>query len=457
MRVPEIRYATTDDDVRIAYQDFGSGPPLIYILPFFSHLEVQWEQHVITRVFERMADYLRVLLVESRGTGLSDFFESSPSLNDRVLDIEAVAGAANVEEFSLLGPFAGAQICVAYADKHPERVRQLVLANPRVGRSVKEQADALEPDAPEPAYTYQTNQQMLETAAKLGSGLTEADLQAIADHSPSALQLPEYLRWLPRYERMWGSRESVKAQATSIGPLDISEIAPRVRTPTLITHTAGNGVIHVGYGRLLHRLMPNSTLIEFDGRDHFYWLAPNWHEIVDAQIGFVTGVPVDAPAERQFAVVMFTDVVSSTQVSMTRGDARWRRLLDEHDRVSREIVIKHGGRTIKSTGDGFLCTFRSPSRALDAAVELHQELAALGLGIRAGLHAGEIEIRGDDISGATVNLAARVEQSAARDEILTTASLRDLLLGSQHRFEDAGRHQLKGFEGAWQLYQVRAI
>lgn len=455
MQVPDIRFTIADDDVRIAYQDFGSGPTVVYVLPFFSHLEVQWEQPLIYRVYERMAKYLRVLLIENRGTGLSDAPEGLPTLEDRLLDIEAVVTSANLDGFSLLGPFAGAQMCVAYAARHPERVEHLVLANPRVGRSVKKEADALKTDAPGPlAYTFQTERKMLSTAAKLGSGLTESDLATIANHSPSALEHPEYLRWLPRYERMWGSRASVRRQAESIGPLDIAEIAPKVDTPTLITHTTDCGIIHVGYGRLLDHLLPNSHLIEFEGKDHFYWLGSNWHEIIDAQIEFIGGVSVETPAARHFAVVMFTDIVSSTEASIAAGDSQWSRVLAQHDAATTEIVRRHGGAVVKSTGDGFLCTFPSPSPAVEAAIELRQALSEIGVRIRVGLHAGEVETRANDISGAAVNLAARVVEAAADDEIYITASLRDLLLGSEHQFTDAGQHQLKGFGPSWRLFRV---
>lgn len=454
MTIPEIRYAMADDGVRIAYQELGSGPPVIFVLPFFSHIEVQWEQPLITRMFDRMADYLGVVLLENRGSGLSDSTDHLPTLEDRVRDIEAVATAVNIDRFSLLGPFAGAQMCVTYAAKHPEQVDSLVLANPRVGRSVKESADLLEPDAPGPvAYTYQTQREMEEAAARLGSGLTEADLDRISNHSPSALAHPEYLRWLPRYERMWGSRESVRRQAESIGPLDIADIAPYVQTPTLITHIIDSGIIHAGYGRLLNRLMPNSKLMEFEGRDHFYWLGHNWREVIDAQIEFIAGAPVDTPMERRFAVVLFTDIVSSTRESIAVGDRGWREQLDAHDRTAQRVVSNHAGTLIKSTGDGLLAIFDTPTQAVVATAEVRHDLSRLGIRIRAGLHAGEVEIRGGDISGAVVNLAARVEQEAEDDDIYVTKAVRDMLLGSDHRFASVGEHSLKGFDEPWHLYR----
>jgi class 3 adenylate cyclase len=186
-----------------------------------------------------------------------------------------------------------------------------------------------------------------------------------------------------------------------------------------------------------------------------YWISDNWKDYIDAGITFVANTTVEAPLERRFAVVIFTDIVGSTATSVDSGDSEWRNRLDMHDRVSDRIVTEHGGAMVKSTGDGILATFHMPTSALDAALELNNELSIANISIRTGLHAGEVEVRGTDISGATVNLAARVQQAAADGHIYTTTTIRDMLIGSPYQFNDAGAHTLKGFDGTWQLIEVR--
>jgi class 3 adenylate cyclase len=207
---------------------------------------------------------------------------------------------------------------------------------------------------------------------------------------------------------------------------------------------------------VLAELIPDSTLVEFEGEDHMFWLADNWKEVTDAHIRFMKDADVKAPVERSFAAVVFTDIVESTRTSLVSGDSEWRIKLDAHDRITRQVVHRHQGVVVKHTGDGILATFKMPSQAIEAIVEMRDELTASGIPIRAGIHAGEIEIRGEDVSGAVVNLAARVEQAADEGDIYVTKSLRDLLLGSAQRFERAGDHTLKGFDGVWELHRLVA-
>ncbi len=447
--VPDVRFVVTDDDVRIAYQDFGTGPSTVFALSLWSHLEGLWEQELIRRVFERMASNLRVLMFDQRGTGMSDGFIEAPSLEDRTLDIRAVMSSAGIEQANLIGFDFGAMVAIGFAVAYPEHVNRLVVINSRVGLSAKQKAGELNPEAEEPK-PWGSPKARLEQADFFG---VEFD-DSYTYFSPSMAKYPDYVRWGPTIQRLVGSRDVIKRQIESVAPIDVVDSAPRVQAPTLVTHTLGNRMYHVGYARLLAELIPDSKLLEFMGDDQDYWLADNWRDIVDAHITFITDLDVDAPVDRRFSVVVFTDIVGSTSASMASGDDEWHRRLDTHDRISTRVITRYAGSVIKNTGDGLLATFDTPSQAVDAVIQLRDELADARIPIRAGIHAGEVEVRDDDIAGAVVNLAARVEQKASDDDIYTTATIKDMLIGSHHNFESVGSHQLKGFDGVWPLYRI---
>jgi class 3 adenylate cyclase len=219
---------------------------------------------------------------------------------------------------------------------------------------------------------------------------------------------------------------------------------------------AGDRLIRRAEGRYLADRIPNATYLEFPGEDHFLWVMPSWREIVDAWIEHVIGAPPPTGSERRFVTVLFTDLVGSTEATMAAGDTPWREALDSHDRICRKIIDGHGGRIVKSTGDGLLATFQTPSLGVSASAALMSHLCSIGLTIRAGLHAGEINFREDgDVTGTAVNLAARVEQSAKPGQILVSSTLCDLLLGSDFEFIDQGEFPLKGFDRPWRLYELQ--
>jgi class 3 adenylate cyclase len=226
-------------------------------------------------------------------------------------------------------------------------------------------------------------------------------------------------------------------------------------TRTLVLHVQGDRVLPAAGGRLLADLIPDAEYVEVGGEDHFAWIMPTWREIDDTLIEFATGTSVQRTSTRRFATVMFTDIVGSTRQSAERGDTAWRALLDSHDRIARGLVDEHGGRVVKSTGDGLLLTFDTPSQAVAYGVSLREALTGIGIAIRAGVHAGEIEVHDDgDVSGIAVNLAARVEQRAADGEFWASSTVRDMMLGGSTPFTDAGEHQLKGIDGTWRLFSV---
>jgi class 3 adenylate cyclase len=208
-------------------------------------------------------------------------------------------------------------------------------------------------------------------------------------------------------------------------------------------------------GRLLHDKIAGSSLVEFPGENHFAWVQDNWRDMCDQIVMFLTGTTPRVASKRWLATVMFTDIVDSTATAASVGDSNWRTMMDSHDRIAWRITDEHHGHIVKSTGDGVLATFETPSAAVECASDYRRDVAALGLDVRIGLHTGEIEQRPDgDVIGLAVNIAARVEQAADGTAILASSTVRDLLAGSSFTFIPVGTHHLKGIDGDWNLYAV---
>jgi class 3 adenylate cyclase len=234
--------------------------------------------------------------------------------------------------------------------------------------------------------------------------------------------------------------------------MDARAILPTIRVPSLVLHV-DSPVLPVEFGRYIAEHIAGATFIELPGTDS----APYWEYadlFVSAVEEFLTGVQPAVAPDRRLATVLFTDIVDSTQRAEDLGDRSWRTLLDVHDETTRQIVERNEGVVVKSTGDGVLATFDGPGRAIRSATDLRDELAKVRIELRTGIHAGEIEIRGNDVSGIAVHLAARVMAEANKGEILVSRTVRDLVVGSKIAFSDRGAHQLKGIEGEWQLYSV---
>jgi class 3 adenylate cyclase len=196
--------------------------------------------------------------------------------------------------------------------------------------------------------------------------------------------------------------------------------------------------------------------VELEGVDHFPWVADEEGRALEEIEAFLTGVRPGPPAERILATVLFTDIVDSTRRAEELGDSRWRRLLEEHQEVTRSCLERFAGREIKSTGDGFLATFDGPTRAVECARAIAAEMPPLGIELRAGLHAGEVELMGEDVGGIAVHVAARISALSGAGEVLVSSTVRDLAAGSGIEFAPAGRHDLKGVADEWDVYRVGA-
>ena len=451
METPDTLYAFSDG-LHIAYQHFGSGPDLVMIPPLVSNVELSWDHELYRRVLEFDAQHTRMLMFDKRGIGVSDRFEQPPTLEERIQDIAAVMDAADIERASLVGLSEGGVMAQLFAARHPERVEKLVLMNTTAGGSAFQCLPdyAEEGDAPNDLGHVMEQFQELPRTWGVDPGFMVDWMM------PSQLDNVSFVRWIGRLQRQTASPADIERQIQSVLSLDAVECLSEIRVPTLVVHAKGDRVLNVANGRFLADRIAGARYLEFPVADHFIWVAPCWREIVEATIGFVVGGSLVHPAVRRFAAVLFTDLVDSTARSAQAGDVAWLETLESHDRICREVVETCAGRIVKTTGDGLLAVFDAPSQAVRAAGDLVTKLGSVDLGVRVGVHAGELELREDgDVSGTAVNIAARVEQAAGLGEVYVSSAVRDMLLGGEHRFAERGDHQLKGVEGAWKLYALQ--
>jgi class 3 adenylate cyclase/pimeloyl-ACP methyl ester carboxylesterase len=449
MEVPDVRFATTDDGFRIAYQAWGEGPTLVLTPALVSHIEVHWESELYRRVLERLGRHMRVIQFDKRGMGLSDRFGQHQSSEQRIADFRAVMDAEGIDRAAVSGLSEGGVMAVLFSATYPERVEKLIVVNSVSPHRYWDRLERLgSPGRPEPSEVRRRWDDVV-------AGWSSDPAVMVDWVVPSLSGNESFLRWTARLQRMAASQDAIRRQVESVFHLDAGDAVEQVQAPTLILHSGGDRVLDVGHGRILAELIPDSRIIEIDDIDHFCLIGPNWRQFVDAYIEFVTGSPPSDLTTRRFATVLFTDIVGSTATAAAAGDHSWHEILDSHARICDRAVTSTGGRIVKSTGDGVLAMFDTPSAAVDSALSLRHDLQPVGIHIRAGIHAGEVEVHDDgDLSGLAVNLAARVEQAAPAGEIYVSSTVRDLLLGGTYEFEDTGEHELKGIDGLWTLCRL---
>ncbi|WP_041312932.1 adenylate/guanylate cyclase domain-containing protein [Mycobacterium sp. JS623] len=442
IEVPETRYAKSGD-VNIAYQVVGDGPfDLVYVPPFVSNLELQWEDPAERRYFERLASFSRLIMFDKRGTGLSDRVAVA-TLEERMDDLRAVMDAAGSQRAAIYGGSEGGALSILFAVTYPERVSALALygAYPRM---------AWAPDYPDgiPDDVWADGLRHLEENWGRGEegGLP---LWALA---PGRADDPAFRRSHGRWERLSASPGAAVAIQQMVRELDVRHALPAIRVPTLVVYrTADMG--HAAGSRYLGAHIPGAKVIELQGDEYFPHLGDQ-DAILDEVEEFLTGVrPVHA-LDRALATVLFTDIVSSTQRVAALGDDEWTRILDHHDAMAAREIDRHRGRKISTTGDGVLATFDGPARAVRCAQAICAGVRSLGLDVRAGLHTGEVELRGDDIGGIAVHIGQRVSSLAGPAEVLVSSTVKDLVAGSGIKFLDRGFHVLKGVPDEWRIFAV---
>lgn len=438
MRTPKTRYAKSDD-VSIAYQVFGEGQRTIVLAPaWVTHVDLAWEEPAQARFLDHLSRFARVILFDKRGTGASDRHVGTPCLENRMDDIRAVMDATQTERAALLGCCDGGAMASLFAAAHPERVTHLILFNTFAKR-------LRSPDYPWAPTMEEREFYFRRLEAHWGEGL---DFCAMA---PSRAGDAAFREWSGRLERVAASPGAAVALARLNTQVDIRDVLPTIRTPTLVLARRGDREVHADETAYIARTIPNAQLALLDGSDHLFWTGEP-DDLLAAVQEFVTGAPAEQPVDSALLTILCTDIVGSTERAAELGDRRWRALLERHDDIVASELRRFMGRKINTTGDGVLAAFDSPARSIRAGLAIQQALAPLDLPVRAGVHTGECEIRGGVPSGIAVHIGARVASLAQGGEVLASRTVRDLAVGSGLAFYDRGEHQLKGVPGEWRLY-----
>jgi class 3 adenylate cyclase len=441
---PETRYARSGD-VGIAYQVLGEGEmDLVIAFPFVSHLDLLWESPALTHFMRRLGSFARVILFDRRGVGLSDPVDRAATLEERMDDVRAVMDAAGSERAALLGMSEGATMCMLFAATYPERTSALVLWG-AMARSTR--ADDY-PWAPEKEAVEEAQAELI--APLWGQGAT------IEIFSPSVAGDPRAREFQARFERQAASPMRVMQLLEMFLDTDVRDVLPLIQAPTAVMHRRHDRAVNVRAARWLAERIEGSRYVELEGEDHFPWVGDSEAALAAIE-EFLTGVRPGPAPERVLATVLFTDIVDSTGVAAELGDRRWRELLEEHQRLVRKRLAQFEGREIKTTGDGFLALFDGPSRAAQCAGAVAEDVPSLGIEVRAGLHAGEVELIGEDVGGIAVHVAARIAALADGRTVLASRTVRDLATGSGVEFEAFGRHRLKGVPDEWEIYSVGPV
>ena len=438
---PEVRYASSGE-VEIAYQVLGNGPvDVVWVAGSVTHLGVLWEHPGYRHFCEQLASFSRLILFDKRGMGLSERTRAG-TLEQRMDDVRAVMDAAGSERAALVGVSEGGPMSMLFAATYPERTEALLL----IGAEVKEEQTD---DWPWGEGTREEfDEWTRELPERWGRALV-ADRFFPDDPDPETTT-----RWFGRLQTSSMTPRDAIAFLSMAMDIDVRDVVPSVRVPTLIVHRLDDPICHVENARFLAANIPNARYVELPGSLHIPWAGSGGGEILEEIREFLTGVRESPQPDRVLATVLFTDIVGSTERATQLGDRRWRALLEAHHSTVRQQLKRFRGRELDTAGDGFLASFDGPARAIRCAGAAIDAVRGLGLELRAGVHTGECEVVGDKLAGIAVHIGARVAGQARPGEVLVSSTVRDLVAGSGIEFEDRGSASLKGVPGEWRLYAV---
>jgi class 3 adenylate cyclase len=444
----ETRYAM-NGDLRVAYRASSPGARDIVFVPnWFTCCELFPELPSIQGWVDAMTSLGRLIFFDQPGTGASDpvIAGALPTLEQWADSITAVLDDLGSREAVLLANTGAFATGALFAATHPSRTTALVVlegyANPVANPTVvhlSSRAERTEGPTPE--------QFLAAVVAAWGTG----EMNHVVN--PDMPWNEEIRAAWARHDRIAASPATVALMQPLVAEMDVRAVLPTVRVPTLVLQHAEDPLIPSEQGKYVADHIPGAKYVELPGRNLSHFVEP-WRESFLEIHEFLTGQQAEVAEDRVLATVLFTDIVDSTRRAAEMGDRNWHALLDAHDAVVRSQLARFRGREVNTSGDGFLAMFDGPQRAIRCAMAIREAVQALGIEVRAGLHTGECEVRGDDIGGIAVHIGARVSALAGPSEVLVSSTLRDLVIGSGLEFEERGAHQLKGVPGEWRLFAV---
>ena len=427
----ETRYAL-NGELRVAYRTSREGPrDIVFVSNWFTNCEVAPELPSIQGWVEAMTSLGRLIFFDQPGSGASDPVTPGalPTLEQWADSITAVLDDLGSREAVLIAYGAAFATGALFAATHPSRTAALVVMDGYADPMAENRDEAI-----------------ARTLAMWGTG----EIQHVVN--PDMPWNEEIRATWARYERLAASPGTV-ALMLPVAQMDVRALLPTVRVRTLVIHHAEDAIIPPVKGRYIAEHIPGAKYVELPGRNVFHFVEP-WRASFQEIAEFLTGHQAEVADDRVLATVLFTDIVDSTRRAAEMGDRDWHALLDAHDAVVRSQLTRFRGREVSTAGDSFLAMFDGPQRAIRCAMAIRDAVQALGIEVRAGLHTGECEVRGDDIGGIAVHIGARISALAGANDVLVSSTLRDLVIGSGLEFEDRGAHGLKGVPGEWRLFAV---
>jgi len=443
---PPVQYARSGK-VNVAFEVLGQGPDLVWAPGAASHLDLDWEDGGHRRHFrDLLASFTRLIKFDKRGTGLSDRPGGVANLEERTDDIRAVMDAAGSERAHIFGISEGGSMAILFAATYPERARSLILygTKPRWVRA--------------PDYPWGPSFAEREDLAR------EWEINGVPDPAfddawrrwvgPQLADDSGFRAWWTRHQRMAMSPSDRIAQIRWNNRIDVREVLPTIRVPTLVMSKTGDPIIQIEAARDMASRIPGARFVEYPGVGHVWF--DHSDEMAEEIRGFIAVEPARAVADRVLTTILFVDIVKSTERAVRDGDAAWRDLLQRYYPAVRREITTFSGNEVDTAGDGLLATFDGPARAIRCARAIQRVGAGLGVEMRAGVHTGEVERDGRAIRGIAVHTAARIASLAEPGDVLVSSTVGDLVAGAGLEFADRGTHELKGVPERRRLLAVTA-